>query len=75
MAKKKQTERVLDYIREFGSVSQLEAYHDLGITRLAARISDLCEEGYDFNRTTESALNRYGEKTYFTRYSLKGEES
>lgn len=70
---KTQKERILDYIEEFGSISALEAMRDLGIMRLAARISDLCEDGYAIERVTESSLNRYGERTYYTRYSLKGE--
>lgn len=49
MAKAKQTDRVLDYIREFGSITQLEALRDLGVFRLASRISDLKREGYVIN--------------------------
>ena len=41
MTKAKQTDRVLAYIREFGSITQLEALRDLGVFRLASRISDL----------------------------------
>lgn len=36
-----QTDRVLMYMRDFGSISQVEAMRDLGCMRLAARISDL----------------------------------
>lgn len=36
-----QTDRVLMYMRDFGSISPLEAMRDLGCMRLAARISDL----------------------------------
>ena len=31
-----QSERVLDYIKEFGSITQLDAIRDLGIMRLAS---------------------------------------
>ena len=41
----KQTERVLDYIKRFGSITQLEALADLGIMRLGARVWDLRQEG------------------------------
>lgn len=31
-----QKQMVLDYIREFGSITPLDAFKDLGVTRLAA---------------------------------------
>jgi len=57
------------YIEEFGSISSMEAFRDLGITRLAARVADLEDEGIHLNRTKEAVTNRYGEKVYYTRYS------
>ena len=66
----KQTERVITYIEEFGSITQLEALKDLGIMRLASRISDLKRAGYPITSEVETAKNRYGEKTRFKRYSL-----
>ena len=69
-----QAERVMEYIGEFGSISSMEAFKDLGITRLAARIADLESNGVLFNRKREMVVNRYGEKVYFTRYSI-GEQN
>lgn len=63
-----QSQRVLDYIREFGSISQIEALKDLGVMRLASRISDLRRRGYDIIGETEAVSNRYGEKCYIKRY-------
>lgn len=71
MAKIKQTERVLAYIKEFGSITQMEALRDLGIMRLASRISDLKRQGYQVISTTEAVTNRFGEKCHIKRYSLK----
>ena len=68
--KKTQSERVLDYMKEFGSISSLEAFKDLGITRLSARIYELEHQGHNIERTQESMRNRYNEKTSFTRYSI-----
>ena len=45
----KQKEMVLDYIKQFGSISTYEAFVDLGITRLAARIWDIKEDGQEFD--------------------------
>lgn len=68
--KKTQCDRVLDYMKQFGSISSMEAFRDLGITRLSAVIYDLEHKGISINRTSENSLNRYNEKTSFTRYSL-----
>ena len=64
-----QTEQVLEYIREFGSITQLDALRDLGVMRLASRISDLTRNGYQIESKPEAVLNRYGEKCYIKRYS------
>ncbi len=66
----KQTERILKYIDEFGSISSMEAFADLGITRLSARIFDLEDMGIRFDRKQEAVVNRYGDKVYYTRYSI-----
>lgn len=68
--KKTGAERVIDYIREFGSITTLEAFRDLGIARLSARIYDLEREGYAFLKKTETAKNRFGENVHYTRYYL-----
>ena len=74
MAKKTQAQRVLDYMREFGSISQYEAFFDLGVMRLASRISDLKAQGYNITSKTEAVKNRYGEKVYIKRYYNDGFE-
>ena len=67
---KTQTERVLDYILEFGSITQLEALNELGVMRLASRISDLKRKGYHINSRVDVVKNRYGENCHIKRYSL-----
>ena len=57
-----QKERIINYIRQFGSITSLEAYKDLGITQLGARIDGLKKEGYTFKTEWESGKNRYGDK-------------
>ena len=66
-----QNEKVIDYIRDWGSITTYEAFTDLGITRLASRICDLKKMGYDFKIERVAKKNRYGEKVYFNRYSLE----
>lgn len=70
MGKTTQAERVLDYIDQFGSITQLEALQDLGVMRLASRISDLKKQGYPIKSDMESVKNRFGENCYIKRYSL-----
>lgn len=65
-----QKDRILEYIRKFGSISSFEAYANLGITQLGARIDQLKKEGYEFKTEWESNTNRFGEKTEYKRYYL-----
>lgn len=69
-SKPTQNERILDYIEEFGSITQLEALRDLGVMRLASRISDLRRKGYNIVSKTEAVKNRHEEICYIKRYSL-----
>ena len=66
-----QADRIMKYIHEFGSITSLDAFIDLGITRLSARIHELRESGVEFDMTREKAKNRYGENVSYNRYSLK----
>ena len=64
-----QNQRVIAYLEQFGSITQLEALRDLGIMRLASRISDLKKQGFT-KITTEAVNNRWEEKCYIKRYRL-----
>jgi hypothetical protein len=66
----KQTERVLDYMRRFGSITTMQAFADLGVARLSARIADLKDEGFDIVSETLSTKNRYGEHVRYAKYRL-----
>ena len=68
-------ERVLQYIQDFGSITTLDAFKDLGCTRLSAAIFQLKRQGYDIRTQREQAKNRYGETVYFCRYSLGGKNA
>lgn len=67
-----QNERVLQYMHDYGSITQIEALRDLGVMRLASRISDLKKDGIDIVSETEAVNNRYGEKVNISRYRLRG---
>lgn len=67
-----QCEKILDYMDRFGSISPVEAFSDLGVMRLAARISDIENSGVAIDRQMETAKNRYGEKVHYMRYRRRG---
>ena len=70
MSKATQAERVLAYIEKFGSITQYEALQDLGVMRLASRISDLRKLGYPIQGESVAVKNRFEETCYVKRYSL-----
>lgn len=75
MSKTTQSERVLEYIKTFGSITQFEALKDLGVMRLASRISDLKDMGYAIESEIVTVKNRYGEKCHIKSYRLADEHT
>ena len=73
-SKPTQNQRILDYIDQFGSITQLEALRDLGVMRLASRVSDLKRQGYAIISKPEAVKNRYGEECRVKRYYLAESE-
>ena len=69
-----QAERVKEYIDAHGSITSMEAFRDLKITRLAARISDHKQMGINIGSTTETSVNVWGEKSRYARYYIIGGE-
>ena len=72
--KPNQNERIIDYMNRFGSITQMEALQDLGVARLASRISDLKSLGVPIVSEMIEVKNRFGEKCHIKRYRIgKGE--
>lgn len=69
-----QNERILSYLSQFGGITQLEAIRDLGVMRLASRISDMRMRGYNITSDWVKVENRWGEKVPVKRYRLGGAE-
>jgi hypothetical protein len=69
-----QCDKVLEYMRTFGSITQLDALRDIGCMRLASRISDLRQRGYPIGRRIKTGKNRYGESVSFAEYYLIEED-
>ena len=68
--KTNQKQRIINYIREFGSITSKDAYVDLGITQLGARIDGLERDGYSFVKEREKGKNRFNEEVTYKRYYL-----
>ena len=63
-----QHEMILAYIDRFGSISPMEAFNDLGITKLATRISEMRRKGQEFEKKPETRKNRFGKTCHYMRY-------
>jgi len=61
---------VLQHLQTRGSITQREALRMYGISRLASRISDLKEMGYDIGKIMKTSVNRYGDRVRFARYYM-----
>ena len=67
-------DRVYQYMKDFGSITPLDAIRDLGYTRLSAAIFELKRNGKKVHTEMESSKNRYGQTVHYARYSLVGEK-
>ena len=65
MTKETQKERILEYIREHGSITPVEALKHIGSFRLGARIYDIKQQGHDIIN-----LNKTGDERY-AKYALR----
>lgn len=57
----RQQERILIYMEACGSITPLEAFAELGVTKLATRVSELRREGIPIVKSSETRKNRFGE--------------
>ena len=65
-----QKEAVLKYIKVYGSITPLQAFADLGITKLATRISEMRRDGVGIKVESVASKNRFGKTVHFAKYSL-----
>lgn len=70
-----QKERVIEYLNTHSTLTQMDALHDLGIARLASRVSELnLKDGFNIQSKMVEVKNRWGETATVAEYSLKREE-
>ena len=66
---------VLQYMRVYGSITQVEASDKIGCTDLAGVICPLRKNGYLITDEWIKGRNRWGRKTRFKRYYLIEQEA
>lgn len=65
-----QVERVLKYMKDFGSITQHEALLDIGVSRLPSRITEIKKAGIPIEKDWVTVRNRYNEPCRVRRYRL-----
>lgn len=70
--RKNQKERVLDYMKRYGKISQRDAY-EMGIARLASRICEIKKDGILIKTEPKKVINKDQSTSIITIYSLGGE--
>lgn len=70
MARQTQKEMILQYMKDNGSITPVDALREFGCMRLAPRISDLKDDGIEIETVPEFSKNRYGVKVRYARYYL-----
>lgn len=63
-----QKQRIREYIQEHGSITPRQAMDELGVMRLAARISELIKDGDIITTEVVTDKNRYGQVVRYARY-------
>lgn len=64
-----QQSAIIGYLEENGTITPMQAFRSLGITKLATRIGELTREGYVFQKELIKVRTRNGD-THVMRYSL-----
>lgn len=72
MKKDTQHIAILKYFRTHRTITPMQAFRDLGITKLATRVSEMKRDGYIFGQEMINVTNRYGETVRVMEYSFKG---
>ena len=65
-----QSQRILEHLRQHGSITQADAIENYGIMRLASRVDELRKAGHPIITERVEGYNRYGEKCHWARYRM-----
>ena len=63
-----QHKAIMDYLEAHGSITPMQAFSELGITKLSTRVSEMIRRGYRVRKIPTAGKNRYGENVRYMRY-------
>lgn len=69
-----QCKRIIAYCEKHGSITSMEAFQYLGITRLSARVKDMRDAGIEVTDIWEEHVDEFDYKTRYKRYFIKEKE-
>lgn len=64
------TSQVLNHLKQFGSITSIEAIEMYGATRLAAIIFELRKRGYHIETIRMNFIDRYGNACTYGKYVM-----
>lgn len=67
-----QRDRILKWLMDYGTLTRVEAFAELGIIESPARISELRKMGHVISTTREHGKNRYGEPVSWVKWTYGG---
>lgn len=70
--KTNQRTEIILYLTNYGQITRAEAFEDLGIAELPARICELKQNGIEFIEETIPFVSRLGKHSSYVKYRLKG---
>lgn len=65
---------VLQHLRTYGAITNIEAYEMHGITRLSNVIHAMRKKGIEIETEKKETVNRYGYKVSYAVYKLKDKD-
>ena len=65
-----QHDLIIKYLKQHKSITPMDAFNVLGITKLATRIGELKRKGYTFEDFWAEDINRFGEDVRYKVYEL-----
>lgn len=65
-----QSERIIRYMQDFGSITPMDAFR-MGITKLATRVSEMRRDGMQIEDDWVKGKNQFGEPVRFKKYWLE----
>lgn len=70
MVKQTQNDRILQFLKEGKRITPMYAMQELGVMRLAARVRDLRDLGYNVACMIKTHKNRWNEPVRYAEYWL-----